>query len=76
MPMEPCIIPLSSMTYAMKGEELLRRKGIASKILRLPKDMTKNGCGFGLSLWCGHLSSAKRLFMAAGIPMGELKNGR
>ena len=76
MRMEPCIIPLSSMTYAMKGEELLRRKGIPSRIVRLPKDMTKNGCGFGLSLGCGSLYAAKRLLMAVGIPMGELRNGR
>ena len=76
MQTKSCTIPLSSMTYAMKGEELLRSRGIPSRAVRLPKDMTENGCGYGLLLSCGQLSGAKRVLGAAGIPMGRLKAGR
>lgn len=71
---EPCIIPLNSMTFAMKGEALLRERGIPSRIVRLPREMTVHGCGFGLSLACGSLYAARRLLAAAGIPMGELRS--
>ena len=42
------IVVLSSQTYAFKGRELLKRKGIHSKIIRIPSNINISSCGFGL----------------------------
>lgn len=44
-------IILSSVTYAMKGHDLLNSKGIKSEIKRAPKNKTLSGCGYGLLIY-------------------------
>ena len=41
------VILLSSVTYAMKGRELLYRQGIRSSVERIPPS-GRTGCGYGL----------------------------
>ena len=67
-----CIVALSSITYAMKGEELLRTHGIPNRVVRLSPERTKKGCGYGLELDKKRLAAALQLLRAAGIPPGEV----
>lgn len=67
-----CIIALSSVTYAMKGEELLRTRGVSNKVVRLSPGRTKKGCGYGLEIEKNRLAAALQLLRGAGIPPGEV----
>ncbi len=42
------LIMVSSVTYAMKGKQILNSMGIRSEIERTPKRDMKNGCGYSL----------------------------
>lgn len=41
------LIVVSSVTYAMKGRELLFRQGIRGYVERIPKT-AETGCGYGI----------------------------
>ena len=40
------LIVVSSVTYAMKGKELLERNGFHAYITRLPRETENVGCGY------------------------------
>ena len=42
---------LSSITYAMKGRDLLRTHKIKAEIRRVSKSETLHGCGYGLLVY-------------------------
>ena len=42
------ILILSSQTQAFRGRELLKNKGIASKVIRTPANINIPSCGFSL----------------------------
>lgn len=42
------LIMVSSVTYAMKGKQILNSMGIRSEVERTPKRDVKNGCGYSL----------------------------
>ena len=46
--MEKPLIMVSSVTYAMKGKQLLNNAGIRCEIERTPKRDISNGCGYSL----------------------------
>ncbi len=41
-------ITFRSITYAQRAQNLLDRRGIRTYLLRTPKAMAKNGCGYSL----------------------------
>lgn len=46
--MDKPLIMVSSVTYAMKGKQLLNSAGIRAEIERTPKRDVKNACGYSL----------------------------
>lgn len=48
---KPLLI-VSSITYAMKGQEILKRQGIKATVRRVPKSQVLSGCGYGLLVTC------------------------
>lgn len=46
IPVEKDLIIVSSITYAMKGKELLERAGFRAYITRLPRGIENVGCGY------------------------------
>lgn len=44
------MITFRSVTFAQKGERLLRRAGIDCVMQRTPKDLSERGCGYCLRL--------------------------
>ncbi len=73
--MSDCVIALSSITYAMKGEGLLKREGIAAKQIRLAPHATRRGCAYGLAIPCTERHRAARLLRAADIPYSQILQG-
>jgi hypothetical protein len=66
------IIAQSSLTYAYKGEAILRENGIHVQILRLSGQKTQRGCGYGLSVKDNELQRALSLLRQRGAFIGEI----
>ena len=66
-----CIITVRSITYAFKGEALLKKHGIDCKVVKTDsKD--SGGCKYGLSLSCNLTSNALTILKNNGIEIGKL----
>ncbi len=66
------VILLSSVTYAMKGRDLLSRQGIPAYVERIPPS-NSSGCGYGLYVPHG-ADQAQRILSENGIKiLGRLE---
>lgn len=66
--MNSCIIALSSITYALKAQQVMTDNVIRSKIVKLDSMRTQNGCSYGLEIDCANASNAEKLLNKHGIP--------
>lgn len=64
--MTKTLLILNSITYAMKGRDLLRAHRIKADITRVSKSETLYGCGYGLSVDREH-EQARKILARAGI---------
>ncbi len=64
------LIVVGSITYAMKGQETLKRQGIRSSVERIYRDTGGRGCGYGL-LVPSRTDEAERILSQAGIPVSD-----
>lgn len=64
--MRKTIFILNSITYAMKGRDLLRAHRIKADITRVSKSETLHGCGYGLLVYRDH-EQARKILARAGI---------
>lgn len=60
------IIMVSSITYAMKGRDLLNSRGYTAYLQRTPKLEGMNGCGYSIHVPY-HIDSAEMLLRQSGI---------
>ena len=60
------LLVMKSVTYAMKGQNILRERGIPVSVERLPNSC-RNGCGYCLRVQ-GDPSQLCRLLDGAGVP--------
>ncbi len=58
--MDRTLLILNSITYAMKGRDILRAKKIKAEIKRVSKRETLHGCGYGLLIY-GNAERAKEI---------------
>lgn len=61
------LITFRSVTYAQRGERSLTRRGIACTVMRTPKWMEEQGCGYGLRLREKDLYRALDILQREGI---------
>ena len=54
-------ITFRSVTFAQRGEKLLQQKNIRVNLMRTPRWMEEQGCGYALKLWTGEISGIVRL---------------
>ena len=54
-------ITFRSVTYAQRGEKLLSRQNHRVSLMRTPRWMEEQGCGYALKLWTNDITSAVRL---------------
>lgn len=66
------ILVVRSITYAMKGQQLLLRYGITAYVERLANPNREQGCGYGLRIR-GDVNLALSILSAAGIPVAEIQ---
>ena len=67
--MKETIIATGTITYAIKGRDLLRRAGFSAKIAR---DFGGSGCGYGIAI-IGDANRAVELLNKAGIKLYEIQ---
>lgn len=60
------LLIFNSITYAMKGRDLLRAHRIKADITRVSKSETLHGCGYGLLVY-KHPEQACKVLARAGI---------
>lgn len=63
------VIVLSSVTYAMKAQELLKENGIYSSITRSRAVRSVRGCGYGISFDGSLFDNVSLLLAKNGIPI-------
>jgi len=64
-----CIITTSSVTYAMKGQQLLARYAVPSEVVKIDNDKRKkSGCAYGIKVACSAVDSALALLEKNAIP--------
>ena len=70
--MKESTIAISSVNYAIRAKEIAARAGIASRIVRLSREQTQKGCGYGLSFSSDKVRVLTALLKKEGIPFSEL----
>ncbi|MBR5286827.1 MAG: DUF3343 domain-containing protein [Clostridia bacterium] len=62
-------IVLSSVTYALKSQELLKANGIYTNITRSKAVKSVRGCGYGISFDATYYEKVMQLFEQNSIPI-------
>ena len=65
-------ITFRSVTYAQRGEKTLTAEGIRCTLLRTPRWMEEQGCGYCLRLWTDNPAAAVELLRRHKIPMRKV----
>ena len=60
-------ITFRSVTAAQRGEKVLHKAGARATLLRTPKWMEVQGCGYSLRLWTDDVQPAIQLLQDQGI---------
>ena len=73
--MTRCIFAISSLTYAMKGQQELNSKAIRSQIVKIDSEKTKKGCAYGIQIDCSNQNNVKNILNKTNIPYSEILGG-
>ena len=65
---------VSSVTYAMKAKDVLKKQGISSKIEKIKNISKLNGCGYGVKVSEHDLHVALRFLNIAGITIIDISD--
>ena len=65
-------ITFRSVTFAQRGEEILRRGGISSVLQRTPRWMEDQGCGYCLRLRTDDVQTGAALLRGSRIPFRKI----
>ncbi len=69
--MKRYIITTGTVTYAIKGRDLLKRKGFNVKIERITSGKGSAGCGYSI-ITDGDITAAEKLLRQAGVKILEI----
>ena len=69
--MKNYIITFRSVTFAQKGEGILKREGIDCLLRRTPKALTNKECGYCLQLKPWDFQRALELLQVSGVQFGK-----
>lgn len=70
--MKSYFVTFRSVTYAQRGERLLRDAGIHTALRRAPRYMEERGCGYSLSLRQADVVTALKLMRQAQLPFRKV----
>lgn len=69
-------ITFRSVTFAQRGEKVLKKEGIRCTLLRTPRWMEEQGCGYCLRLWSKDVTPAVDLLRAEKVAMRKVYSQR
>lgn len=70
--MSKAFIAVSSVTYAIKGRDILLKNGFKKVYFQRVQGLTENGCGYGIYI-DENTDSAVNILKSASIPIIEVK---
>lgn len=70
--MKESTIAISSVNYAIRAKEIAGSAGIPARIVRLSREQTKKGCGYGLSVSADKTHALTALLKKEGIPFSDV----
>lgn len=70
------ILIFSSITYALKAQGIFDKEGIKSKLEKLKKERTLNGCGYGLKIKNSDVIRAKNAVERERIKIIEILDSK
>ncbi len=62
-------ITFRSVTFAQRGEKLLKKQRFRCSLLRTPRWMEEQGCGYALKIWTKEIVPAVELLQEGQIPL-------
>ena len=62
-------ITFRSVTFAQRGEKLLTRQNLRVSLMRTPRWMEEQGCGYALKLWTNDIGTAVQMLREARIQL-------
>ena len=62
-------ITFRSVTFAQRAEKLLNQQGYRVTLMRTPRWMEEQGCGYALKLWTNDIAAAVRLLREGKIQL-------
>ena len=65
-------ITFRSVTFAQRAEKQLNQSSYRVSLLRTPRWMEEQGCGYALKLWSGDLPAAVQLLQDARIQLRRI----
>ena len=65
-------ITFRSVTFAQRGEKVLKSSSIRCTLQRTPRWMEEQGCGYCLRLWTGDATPAVELLRRERVPMRKI----
>lgn len=66
------LITFRSVTYAQRGEKVLRKAGVACTLQRTPKGLSDRGCSYCLRLKGADALNAVQLLRRSRVEFGKL----
>ena len=72
LPYERVFCTFRSITFAQRGQAVLRSAGIPVQLQRTPRWMEEKGCGYSLRLPPGYGAAAVEQLKQSGIPFSRL----
>lgn len=70
--MKVCFVTFRSITFAQRGQEVLRRGGVSASLSRTPRWMEEKGCGYRLSVPEDKLHKATALLQGSSIAYSKV----
>ncbi len=70
--MKTYYITFRSVTFAQRGEKLLKNRGIRCFLQRTPRWMEEQGCGYALRVWTKDIEETVALLRQEKIPLRRI----
>ena len=65
-------VTFRSVTFAQRAEKLLNQRGFRVNLMRTPRWMEEQGCGYALKLWTGDILTVVNLLRESGIQLRKV----
>ena len=65
-------ITFRSVTYAQRAEKLLTQHGIRANLMRTPRWMEEQGCGYALKIWSRDITQVRNLLRESRLQLRNI----